>query len=185
MRARPFDPRRLDVEAFANEGGHLSGQWPGAALDRLADLQAPPQDMACADIDWQASGERQAVTAGEAEVWLTLSAHTRVWLLCQRCLQPFEQPLRVSTRLRFVHGEAQAEALDAKIEEDVLALTRTLDVQELVEDELLLALPLVPRHEVCPTPIVVAGHDQSEASEQRVNPFALLQTLKAPDDKGL
>jgi uncharacterized protein len=185
MRARPFDPRRLDVEAFAGEGGSLGGQWPGAALDRLAGLQAPPQDMACADIDWQAYGERQAVPAGEAEIWLTLSARTRVWLLCQRCLQPFEQPLNVSTRLRFVHGETQAEALDAQVEEDVLALTRALDVQVLVEDELLLALPLVPRHAVCPTPIVLVDQDRPEASEQRANPFALLQTLKVPEDKGL
>ena len=49
--------------------------------------------------------------------------------------------------LRFVDGEAQAEALDADSEDDVLALAPALDLRTLVEDELLLAWPIVPRHD--------------------------------------
>jgi uncharacterized protein len=63
----------------------------------------------------------------------------------------------------------------------VLALTRHLDALELVEDELLLSLPLVPRHEVCPQPLPVTTAELPEdedGDEERPNPFAALAALK-------
>jgi uncharacterized protein len=97
-------------------------------------------------------------------------------------------PLAIDQRLRFVRGEAQAEALDAEIEEDVLALSKSLDLRELVEDELLLALPIVPRHGVCPQPLPLLQGDAAPPDEvpERENPFAALQGLKlsTPDSGG-
>lgn len=181
MKSRSQDPLRLDVAAFAAEGGELAGQWPGSSLERLAGSQTPQQDTPIADVEWRAAGERRPVTGGEPELWLQLSARTPVWLTCQRCLQPMQEPLAIDCRLRFVRGEAEAEALDAELEDDVLALPRWLDLRELVEDELLLALPLVPRHERCPTPLQFdegpAGADEAEI-EERPNPFAALEVLK-------
>lgn len=184
MKARAHDPLRLDLAVFAAEGGELAGDWPGASLPRLLDSQALPQDVAPAPVVWSARGERRPVTGGEPELWLQLSARTTVWLSCQRCLQPFEQPLAVDARLRFVRGEAEAEALDAELEDDVLALPRWLDLRELAEDELLLALPLVPRHERCPQPLPQGADDAVPAQAgdavvgERPHPFAALQALK-------
>lgn len=177
---RQNDPLHLDVAAFAADGGQLSGRWPGASLSRLADSQAPPQDVPLPDVAWAVQGERRAVTGGEAELWLTLHAQAPVWLTCQRCLQPYELPLTLDRRLRFVRGEAEAEALDAESEDDVLALSRWLDLRELVEDELLLALPLVPRHAVCPQPLPMAvdAGPEPDGGAERPNPFAALQGLK-------
>ena len=177
---RPHDALRLDVAAFINDGDALSGNWPGSALQRLAELQAPPQDTPLDDVAWQAQGERRPVTGGEAELWLTLRAQVPVWLTCQRCLQPMAQALSIDQRLRFVHGEARAEALDAEIEDDVLALSKALDLRGLVEDELLLALPIVPRHGVCPQPLPVALGSAAAPDDvpEREHPFAALQRLK-------
>ena len=58
--------------------------------------------------------------------------------------------LHIEKALRFVHGEDAAAELDADSDDDVLASSRSLDLRALIEDELLLALPLVPRHEACP-----------------------------------
>ena len=155
-------------------------------MTRLAELQAPPQGVAMADVAWTAAGERRPVPAGEAELWLTLSAEAPVWLTCQRCLQPFAVPLAVQQRLRFVHGEAQAEALDAEHDDDVLAVSKSLDLRELIEDELLLSLPIVPRHERCPKPLVVPADvaelpgDLPGEPAERPNPFAALLALKKP-----
>jgi uncharacterized protein len=66
---------------------------------------------------------------------------------------PVELEVDVARALRFVADEATAEALDAESEDDVLALPRRLDLHDLVEDELLLALPLVPMHTTCPVPL--------------------------------
>ena len=155
MRSPRHDPLRLDVAAFAADGGTIEGDWPGPSLERLADLQVPPQDVGQADVHWRAQGERRTKAGSEAELWLTLSVQAPVWLTCQRCLQPMAVDLALDRRLRFVHGESQAEALDAESDDDVLALPRWLDLRELVEDELLLGLPLVPRHETCPQPLPV------------------------------
>ena len=106
-----------------------------------------------------------------------LQADTSAWLTCQRCLQPMAEPLAVDTRIRFVRGEAQAEALDGEEDYDVLALARSLDLRALVEDELLLALPIVPRHEVCPQPLAVAAEPDADEAAPRENPFAALAAL--------
>lgn len=179
---RQHDPLRLDVAAFIQDGATLAGDWPGASLTRLAESQTPPQDVALQAVAWQVRGERVAVPGGEAELWLALQARTSAWLTCQRCLQPVEVPLALDRRLRFVRGEAAAEALDAEIEDDVLALTRSLDLRELAEDELLLALPLVPRHAVCPQPLPMAAEADTLDGEvpEKPNPFAVLQSLKKP-----
>lgn len=183
---RQHDPLRLDVAAFAGDGALLSGRWPGASLTRLAESQSPPQDLTLPEVAWAVQGERRAVTGGEAELWLALQVQAPVWLTCQRCLQPYEVPLALDRRLRFVHGEAQAEALDAEIEDDVLALSRQLDLRELVEDELLLALPIVPRHAVCPQPLPMAveADPLPEGEAERPNPFAALQVLKRAKPDG-
>ncbi|NRF66830.1 DUF177 domain-containing protein [Aquincola sp. S2] len=178
---RSHDPLRLDLASFAAEDGRLAGQWPGDALSRLAESQAPPQDTPLADLAWQADAERRPVTGGEPELWLHLAAQGPVWLTCQRCLQPMQQALAIDRRLRFVRGEAEAEALDAELEDDVLALPRWLDLRELIEDELLLALPLVPRHEPdCPAPLAFdeGPNAAEEQIEERPHPFAALQALK-------
>ena len=165
MRSPRHDPLRLDLAAFAADGGALEGDWPGPTLQRLADLQVPPQDLGQADVHWRVQGERRVKAGSQAELWLTLSVQAAVWLTCQRCLQPLPVDLALDRRLRFVPGESQAEALDAESDDDVLALPRWLDLRELVEDELLLGLPLVPRHETCPQPLPVTIRLEDDSDE--------------------
>jgi uncharacterized protein len=175
MNAKPVDPQRLDVAQLAADGAELEGQWPLADLSRLAEMHMAGEAPA-ANVRWQVRGELLPVTGGAAEVWLHLSAQTQLALCCQRCLGPVAEVVQIDKPLRFVADEAQAAALDAELEDDVLALERVLDLRELVEDELLLALPLVPRHEVCPQPLPVPAEEPQ--FEQQANPFAALAQLK-------
>jgi uncharacterized protein len=178
MKPRDFDPLRLDVAAFAEAGGRLEGDWPLTSLERLAEsaaAEAPPGD---ADrVCWSARGEARAVRGGPAQIWLHLGASTQLALQCQRCLQPVAVALAVERSFQFVPGEDAAATLDAESEDDVLALTRSLDLRELVEDELLLNLPLVPRHADCVAPHVPAGAHDVEP-EPAPHPFAALAALK-------
>lgn len=170
------DPRKLDMARLARLGEALAGQWPLATLPRLAEVHLPGEPAPT--VRWRAQGEQRPVLGGEDEIWLHLQAETVVAMSCQRCLAPVHLPLAVDRWVRFVRGENQAAELDADSEDDVLALPRWLDLAELVEDELLLALPIVPRHAVCPAPLPQAA-DEAPAEAERANPFAVLAQMKA------
>ena len=177
---KPHDPRRLDVERFATDHGRLQGDWPLNGMQRLVEAchaEAPP--AASVRVAWQAVGERRRrYAAAESDAWLQLTLDTDVKLTCQRCLGPVETPLKVERWFQFVGDEEQAAQLDADSEEDVLASTRSLDLHQLAEDELLLALPLVPRHEVCPQPLQLSAAHDSPDLDSTPNPFAALAALK-------
>jgi uncharacterized protein len=179
MNARFFDSRHLDVVAFAAQAGDLAGELPLESLHRLSDFSAPDAAPAPeAMVVWQVRGESREVR-GATQVWLHLRAQTTLAMTCQRCLQPLSVPLDVDRHLRFVPGEDAAAAEDADSEDDVLATTASLDVPALIEDELVLALPWVPRHEVCPHPLPLPPEVEDEAPP---HPFASLAQLKQSRD---
>jgi uncharacterized protein len=177
--ARSIDPHRLDVAAFAQVGGELRGEWPLSALPRLLQDALPlSADSPAHSVAWSARGSHKVVPGGEAELRLHLQARTALHLVCQRCLQAMTVVLDVQPVLRFVRGEALAEALDEHSDEDVLTLTPSLDLQPLIEDELILALPLVPRHPSCPQPLPMsAGEDDLMAGDEAEHAFAGLASL--------
>jgi uncharacterized protein len=179
MKPRAFVPEKLDLAAFARDGASLDGEWPAASLERLADsgaAEAPAKDWP--PVAWSLHGETRQPRGGKAQTWLQATARAQVALTCQRCLKPVEEHLDIDRWIRFVDTEAEAAELDADSDDDVLALPRHLDARELIEDELLLALPLVPRHEVCPEPLSHADDEAEPAEEERPNPFAKLAVLK-------
>jgi uncharacterized protein len=144
-----FDPRHLNVAAFAAAGARLAGEWPLQGMPRLlADADAAADTAA----RWSAQGEVRARAGTAGEPWLKLEVLAELIVQCQRCLQPMAQPLQVASTLRFVAGEDKAARLDEDSEEDVLALSATLDLHALVEDELIMTLPFCPRHAHCEPP---------------------------------
>ena len=175
-----FDPHRLDMAGFAQAEGWLEGDWPLARMPRLLQDALPlSTDSPAQQVRWSARGARRPVSGGEAEIRLHLQAHTALDLTCQRCLQPMTVQLQVQPTLRFVRGEDRAEALDEDSDEDVLALTPSLDLLSLVEDELILALPLVPRHGACPQPLPMsAGEQDLQDGDGGEHAFAALASLR-------
>jgi uncharacterized protein len=182
MKARSFDARRLDVGAFAKSGASAQGAWPIGEMPRLLDCWHPDAKAgADAAVTWSASGEIRKPRAVEPEIWLHLSAATPMVMVCQRCLGPLRSVQRFRRAIRFVSGEERAAELDAEGEEDVLALSRALDLRSLVEDELLLGLPLVPRHKACPPDAPAhyeAVGDEAAPADAPPHPFAALAALK-------
>lgn len=174
----PHDPQRLDVERFAREGASLEGAWPLAGMTRLVQSCHPDAVPGPGDwVRWQARGEVRRV-GGEDRTWLDLELDATVQMTCQRCLCAVTIPLRVQRGFRFVRGETQAAALDAEVEEDVLATSRTFDLHGLAEDELLLALPIVARHERCPTPLAAPADTATGDGPMVPHPFAALADFK-------
>ncbi|MFP5466914.1 MAG: YceD family protein [Gammaproteobacteria bacterium] len=180
-----WNPDRLDIMAMAQAGGSVDGQDPLAGRARLADEAfVPDGQLPATHVSWSAKAQLREGQGAQAEPWLHLQAAAVIPLCCQRCLQPVDVPLAVDRWFRFVADEATAEAQDDECEEDVLALEPRPSLHELVEDELLMAVPLVPMHEVCPQlpPQLLRDDADDSVTGSRPNPFAALSGLKRQAD---
>jgi uncharacterized protein len=174
-----IDPREL-----ARSGGSVGGCWPLARLPRLADTLT---DTA-GEVEWSLSGQSLRRADGGADLHLALGLRAQVRLRCVRCLEPVAVSLDEDRRYRLVGSEQQALAQDPEDDEfDLLAITPRLDAIELLEDEVIMALPLAPRHDDCRAPGPRAGNPAGRAAAggtapdgepERPNPFAVLARLR-------
>ena len=171
-------PTHLDIKAFVHAASTISGHDVLSNYERLTqEARALQADLT---LNWSAQGEVQVNEAGAEQLWLHLSIDLNMPLICQRCLGPVDVALALKQSFRFVASEEAAEAEDEEAEEDVLVLSQDFNLHDLVEDEVLMALPLVPRHETCPVEIKLEAADagfESALAEKR-NPFAVLAKLQ-------
>ena len=181
---RPLQATRLNMQAFAEAGVPLIEVTPLQNLERLAheSIGLKP-DLT---VNWQAVAELRTGNAGKTDkkgktdIWLHLTASASVPLTCQRCMGAVQTPLQVDQWYRFVVSEEIAMAEDDASEEDLLVLTPQFDLEQVLEDELLMALPLVPMHDECPiTPVFSTGVIEAPLdAPDKPNPFAALVQLK-------
>jgi uncharacterized protein len=170
-------PPVLDLRSVAHRSEPLQGQAPVSRFARLS--EGLPDVSGDLLVTWLAHAEWRTPAGGEPVLWLHLQAQGQVPQTCQRCLHPFAAEVAADRWFRFVADEATAAQEDDVSEEDVLVLEPRFDLQALIEDELLMALPLVPMHEACPTPVKTSvGELELEAPSEAPNPFAALAALK-------
>lgn len=176
---RTWNPRRFDVRSFSESSARLAGTTALVDMARLSQ-ECHPQGGSVAPVQWEVLGEMRPDSGGKPSVWLNLMASVHLPVACQRCLGPVEVPLSVHRWFRFVDDEATAEVQDEISEEDVLALEPRPDLLGLIEDELLMELPLVPMHPLCPQPLSgsIAEAPPEEDGLARPNPFAALAKLR-------
>ncbi len=173
-----YDARHLNIEAFAKADGSIAGTESLARFDRL--FEEAQGAGAENPVRFTAKGMTRPNGTTSEQLWLALHAEVALPQTCQRCLGPVDVPVLFEREFRFVASEEVAAVEDEESEEDVLVLSRDFNLLELVEDELLMALPVVPKHEVCPgaVKLQVADADFVEEVEEKPNPFAVLQQLK-------
>lgn len=189
-------PTAVDLRQLATEGHPLSGETSLLAFERLSS-DFPDVAKALGPAVWAARAEwRQQVSDAVAaelkgklaparQLWLHVEAKAEVPQVCQRCLGAFAQPVEVDRWFRFVSDEATADAEDEASEEDVLVMEPRFDLHTLIEDELLLALPLIPMHDICPEPVrMSAGELPEDKAPEKPHPFAALAGLRKAGDGG-
>lgn len=181
-RSRPV----IDTEAFARSASSLAGRWPVARLPRLRDMLVDDQPL----VAWSVEGERTRRADGGADSHLALGFEARLRVRCVRCLEAVEVEVRERRHYRTVVSESVAEREDPQSEDvDLLVASARLDVLELLEDELIMALPLAPRHDHCQPPAAGVSAGPQPVAEpadatSRPNPFAALAHLRRPDAGG-
>ncbi len=153
-----------DAFAFVRDARVLEGTLAVSILERLHDLLADDSG----DVSWCIEGFKDE----GGKLMLQLTVGGCIQLACQRCLEAIPFELDIDSLLEVV--PASTDLSQDELEDDsrdFLPVEKELDVAELVEDEILLSLPVAPRHERCGLPGAAGAGDW-------VNPFATLAGLK-------
>jgi uncharacterized protein len=166
MSHQPAHHPVIDGFEFAAAGATQQGVWPLSDFPRLRDVLAAD----AGEVAYEISGVRDE----RDRPALRLKVRGTLRLRCQRCLEPmpFEVQTDETLVLAATLAEIHAEPADAHAPDRVVA-GREMALRELIEDELILAVPYAPRHEDC-TPAVPG--DGEEAAE-KVSPFAGLRGM--------
>jgi len=161
-----FEAPILDPMRFAALGEVVEGHGFPGDLERLK------------EVLYSSEGEFHYRLVGgktpDGLPMVTVHLDGRVVLICRRCLEGVPFDLEIDERIVMVKDEAALPELeDEAAGIDVIVQPERLDVAALVEDEILLALPLAPSHAEG-----VCGTGKEAAQQKRENPFAALAKLK-------
>ncbi|WP_104471962.1 YceD family protein [Acinetobacter indicus] len=181
MSANTF-PAQIEPFKWAEQGFTWSGNLPSSRFARIAREAVGSIDDQLVNIDCKLS-----MDAYHRIVWLDGHIETKVLMECQRCLGSVEIDLVLDFHLALVDDESLIERLDEDADFIVLgeseATTKgdydspaTANLLSLIEDELLLLLPLSPKHDACEHKHQPAV--QNDVEEKRDNPFDVLASLK-------
>jgi len=171
---RPMSPpwsKPLDIDRLADGEADIDFAVPLAELTRLRSQLASVEGLVRGRVHFTRE-------AGFVVADLTMSGAAT--LACQRCLRPMTEPVDSSVRVALIATEADASRVPEHLE-PVLAAGGRITVGELVEEELLLALPIVPLHgeaSDCVVPVDAPVVTTGAAPEQTTQkPFAQLDQL--------
>lgn len=153
----------IDAAEFAAAGAKQEGVLPLSGFPRLRELLSSE----AGEIGYGIEGARD----GRGRPALRVRVHGSLPLRCQRCLEPMTLEVATDELLVLAASQAEidAEPVDAEAP-DRLVAAKALQVRDVVEDELILALPYAPRHEEC------ASRRQA-GDGARTTPFAQLRGL--------
>jgi uncharacterized protein len=165
-------PRYLDTQRLAKANALLSGTVASDAMPRLKGSVVSLAERTFAELRFGLDSARRPMLSG--------TARTEVELTCQRCLQDFAQPLEAQFDLVVVQAEAEAERVDEGLE-PVLSADALISTAAVIEDELILALPIVAAHpdnEACGLETGRQEIADEAPAQEKPNPFAVLKNLK-------
>lgn len=146
----------------------FEGTFLPADLERLQDSLADDRGELRYRITAQLDPQRRKVVSCIIEGF--------VFLTCQTSLEAFRHEISVAERLILVDSEAELPSIEEESDsEDYVVADEPPDIRDLVEDAVLLALPMIPRK-----PGVEEARGDVSGAEERVSPFAALASLKRP-----
>ena len=159
-------PAQLKLFDFAKKEVNLSGQYQISDLPRISEIASNKTDKININLSFYLDNDKTPCIDGIISL--------DVVLVCQRCLEELPSSLKVSFNLAFVKHEKQGEELDSHYEiyvteEDELA------THDLISDEILLSIPMVPTHDY---DCIKEINGQEIVEEKSENPFAILKKLK-------
>ena len=147
----------IDAFAFCRGGEHQTGKLTLPMLPRLR--AECVSDVG--EVEWDLAGNQAGNAAGNAAGSIAARGHPilrwtingKMQLMCQRCLTPFDFHIQSESTMLLAVSDDAADQIEASLDDDeieVIVGNKSFDILALIEDEALLAIPLSPKHEVCP-----------------------------------
>ena len=167
--------RRYQVQKEVTRNGYFEGEIALSDMPRLGELLSPEMS----GLEHRRIGVRFEFLRNEYDVpMLAGQLQTSLELECQRCLQALEMPIALDFRLMV---DASEELVRDSSLDTIYSDNGFIDIVEVVEDELILAIPLVATHDdVDCNEHWQISEDEAEIAEHE-NPFSVLQQLKTTD----
>lgn len=170
-------PEHISLDKWADTGFKWSGEVDPNSFERLATTLSAEHDQSNTQLNAELYRRNNVL-----HLAFTLTGN--VWLTCQRCLQPVAVDLSDDYNIALLENDSQVRLIDE--EQDYLLLDeivteqspeRLLPFKKLVEDEILLKIPMAPKHDDCEMSVEQFGEIPEE--EENENPFAALASLKS------
>jgi uncharacterized protein len=154
-----------------SQKGKFAGELSKEKFNRLQALLVEGYFSVSAELHFSIGDRGHKMIEGAVEAQVSVA--------CQRCLKPLELTLVDDIRLALVQDEEAAAKLDGEIEPWIEAEYR-LDPANIVEEQLLLAMPLAAYHDQdeCQIELPSSNADEAPSAEREPNPFAILKELK-------
>jgi uncharacterized protein len=152
-------PNLINPARLAEKHAKIKGTLPLAVMPRLKDLLADTAGEISVIMDFDRD-ESQTV-------FIHLNANTDLILKCQRCMENFSYPILVDVFLTPIMDEAKASGIQNY--EPLVMKSELIAIQDIVEDEILLNLPIIAKHTQDICPVVLSVSRDSEVD----NPFKI------------
>jgi len=168
-------PKDLDLRGLAARGVVIKGTASLETLPRLKEAGIGLDAQAVAEFRFSRDEEARYIVETQVEAILTV--------ICQRCLGEMELPLMAGSRMACVWNDSDALALPGGLEP--LMAGETADLNEIAEEEILLAVPVSPVHEEdCLKkqglyPAAAEGGPEMAPEQGEPSPFAVLEKLRS------
>ena len=160
-------PAVIDVWRMVAAKRRFEGKLPLSAFKRLRDSLVDTEGECSFELEFGRDAGNQPYAEVRAEAELPL--------MCQRTLERYLHRVRLVQQLGLISSEAQEDALPEQMEPLLVPEGGEIPAIDLVEDELILALPVVP---INPDSELPSQEWHEEAEEEQQNPFGVLARLK-------
>ena len=162
-------PDQLKLFNFAKKEISLSGLYQISDFPRITEIASNKKDNVRVELSFYLKNNKTPCVDGIIELDIVLT--------CQRCLDDLSIALKIDFNLAFVRNDQQSEELDSHYEIYVIE-EEELATFDLISDEILLSIPMVPTHDY---DCIKEINEQEIVEGKSDNPFAILKKLKIAD----
>ncbi|MDO6563110.1 YceD family protein [Amphritea sp. 1_MG-2023] len=163
-------PKKIDPRKLADRGVRIQGDAELALLPNLATMLAGEQGQVSVDLQFDTDELRIRTIKGTADA--------KVFMTCQRCLEPVEIEVEAKFNLAVAPTEEHAKNLP-RYYDPLIVAGDDLELLPMVEEELILSLPIVPYHDDCSVQTSFGDEVTTDNKTDKPNPFSVLASLKA------